>query len=111
MSGIPNLNLLYEDERGIVVCHQWDGKYIIHSDLYDPTFNLETLKYVKGVSDAIDNAFKAKGVKTLYTWAETEDQKRYNAFLGYKPTGETVNKTFVDKDYPNEVLEYKKDLI
>lgn len=71
---------------------------------------MDNLKEVKRRSDAIDNAFRQKGVKEIYTWAETEDHKKYNKFLGYKPTGKTVNDTFVDKEYPYEVTEYKKEL-
>lgn len=110
LSEIPNLNLLFEDEKGIVVCHEWDNKYVIHSELYNGDLSLENLKYAKRISDAIDSAFRAKGVKEVFTWAENDEQKRYNRFLGYRPTGQTVNDTFVDKEYPYEVLEYKKEL-
>ena len=111
LAEIPNLNLLYEGEEGIAVCHEWDGKYIIHSEIWNPDPNLEDLKAAKRVSNAIDKAFKQKGIKTLYTWAENDTQKRYNLFLGFSPTGQKVNDTFVDKDYPYEVFEYKKDLV
>lgn len=109
ISGTPNLNLVFEDETGIVVCHNWQGKNVIHSELYDaPT--KDSLKKAKEISEAIDTAFKTRGFNTLYTWAETEEQKRYNLFLGYSPTGEKVNSTFQDKEYPREVFEYKKEL-
>lgn len=111
LSGIPNLNLLFEDDFGIAVCHEWQGQYIIHSEMYSGEYNLHNLKEVKRRSDAVDNAFKAKGVRTLYTWAENDQQKKYNTFLGYKPTGRIMNDTFVDKDYPFDVLEYKKELL
>jgi len=111
LSGIPNLNLLFEDEVGIAVCHLWEGHYIIHSELYSGDFSLDSLKEVKRRSDAVDKAFRTKGIKTIYTWAETEEQMRYNTFLGYVPTGRVVNSSFTNKDYPNQVLEYKKDLM
>ncbi len=110
MSGIPNLNLLFEDDFAIAVCHEWDDKYIIHSEMYSGDYTLDNLKEVKRRSDAIDNAFRSKGIKEIYTWAENDDQKKYNRFLGYKPTGRIMNDTFVDKNYPNEVLEYRKEL-
>jgi hypothetical protein len=110
MSEIPNLNLLVETDVGIAVCHEWDGKYIIHSELYqEPT--PETLKEAKRISNAIDKAFITKGIPTIYTWAETSEQERYNKFLGYQPTGRTVNNSFVDQNYPRAVLEYKKELM
>jgi hypothetical protein len=110
LAGIPNLNLLYEGEDGIAVCHEWEGKYIIHSELWNPSPTFEDLKAAKRVSNAIDKAFKARGISKLHTWAEDETQKKYNLFLGFKPTGRIVNSTFVDKDYPNTVYEYEKDL-
>lgn len=111
LSEIPNLNLLVEDEVGIAVCHQWEGKNVIHSEIYEADFTLEKLKEAKKRSDAIDNAFRSKGVTELFTWGENEQHRRYNLFLGYKPTGRIMNYTFVDKDYPFDVMEYKKDLV
>lgn len=90
-------------------CHFWDGKYVIHSEA-DCEMDLNFLKKAKKISNLIGKEFKNKGVKTIYTWAETEEQKKYNLFLGYTPTGKTVNETFTSKDYPREVYEYKKDL-
>jgi hypothetical protein len=101
---------LFEDDFGLAVCHEWDGKYVIHSEVYSGDFSLDNLKEVRRRSNAVDTAFKAKGIKEIYTWAENDEQKRYNLFLGYRPTGRIMNETFMDKDYPFQVLEYKKDL-
>lgn len=97
---------MYEDEDGIVICHTFDNKFIIHSELKKDITN-SLLKKAKQVSEEVDIAFKTKGVDTLYTWAETEAQDRYNIFLGYEPTG--ANVTMPD-NYPNIVREYKKVL-
>ena len=110
MSGIPNLNLLFEDEIGIAVCHNWNGKNIIHSEFYGEP-STDQMRAAKDISAMIDAGFKQKGVETIYTWAETDKQKRYNKFLGFKPTGESVNSSFSRADYPREVFEYKKELI
>ena len=71
---------------------------------------MEDLKHAQTISMAIDEAFKAKGVDTIYTWGETKEHDRYNKFLGYVPTGNKMNETFVMKDYPYDVMEYKKEL-
>ncbi len=110
LAGIPNLNILYEGEEGIAVCHEWKGKYVIHSELYNKEPSLDDLKVAKDISNNIDQAFKRKGITHLYTWAEDDTQARYNTFLGYKNTGRTVNDTFTDKEYPREVFEYVKEL-
>lgn len=102
--------MLYEGPEGVVVCHSWNGKHIIHSELYAEDPKGTDLKNAFKISAAIDNAFRRKGISTLYTWAETEQQDKYNAFLGYEPTGYIVNDEFMDKDYPREVREYKKEL-
>lgn len=103
--------MLYEDKTGIVACHVWDGKCVIHSELYNKEPTMDDLKVAKEISDGIDQAFKEKGITKLYTWAETPIQDRYNKFLGYKATGKLVNSTFNDADYPNEVREYEKELV
>ncbi|MAZ33832.1 MAG: hypothetical protein Tp178MES00d2C33159091_32 [Prokaryotic dsDNA virus sp.] len=110
MSGIPNLNLLYEGPEGIVVCHVWEGRYVIHSELYNPEPTLDDLKAAQKISHTIDEAFKEKGIKELYTWGENDTHARYNKFLGFKETGRVMNSTFVDSAYPIEVLEYRKEL-
>lgn len=110
IAGIPNLNLLYEGEEGIVACHLWDGKYVIHSELYQEEPSLEDLKAAKHISDEIDKVFAERGIEEIFTWAENKTQERYNKFLGYVDTGETVNHTFVDKTYPYPMKEFKKRL-
>lgn len=110
LAEIPNLNILYEGPEGVAVCHLWDGKYVIHSELYSANPSKEDVKRAMEVSREIDKAFKEKGIDRLYTWAENETQAKYNQFLGYKKTGNTVNNSFVDKDYPTPVFEYVKEL-
>jgi hypothetical protein len=103
--GIPNLNLLFEDDDGAAVCHEFDGKYIIHSE-FRKEITKELLKKAMEVSFMIDNAFRERGITELYTWAENDKQHRYNQFLGYFPTGNEVK---ID-GYDNSIFEYKKDL-
>lgn len=104
---IPNLNVLYDGPEGLLYCHFWDGKYVIHSDIpheITPRLGIQ----VKKIMNAAAKVFKEKGINTLYTWAMDEDQDRYAKFFGFEPTGETVNDTFVEKDYPYPVREYKR---
>lgn len=110
LAGVPHLNLLFEDELGISAVHFFKEKYIIHSEIYaEPT--LEVMKEAKKRSLLVDKIFKDKGIKEIYTWAEAPEQHRFNKYLGYIPTNVIVNDTFVEKDYPYEVHEYRKELI
>lgn len=58
--------------------------------------------------NAAAEVFKNKGIDTLYTWAMNQDQEKYAKFFGFEPTGKTVNDTFVEKDYPDPVYEFKR---
>ena len=55
----------------------------------------------------IDEGFRSRGIDKLYTWAETDEQYRYNLFMGFKPTGEEIVFSY---DYPNTVYEFVKEL-
>lgn len=102
--GIPNLNLVYEDEIGTVIDHLHEDKHVIHSELkVEPTASV--LKHCKQVSDEIDAAYAARGFNFLYTWGSSEEHDRYNKFLGYRPTGNEFN-----VEGYGMVKEYRKDL-
>ena len=104
--GIPNLNLVYEDETVTVIDFYYEGKHTIHTEMkVAPT--KELMVHFRAISDAIDIVFSDKGVDTLYTWGEVDnkDHVKFNSFLGYLPTG-------FEYDIPGYgvVDEYKKDL-
>ena len=99
--GIPNLDLLFDDEDGTVISHFFQGKYVIHSSLKkEPSLSL--MKKAKEVCDEVNDAFNEHGIET-YTWSENDKQQRYNEFLGYELTGQEL-------DIPNygKVKEYKR---
>jgi hypothetical protein len=103
---LPNLKELFRDKDiGCAAVHLVDEKIIVHSELYGKV-GKEKMEVVRSVSEAIDEAFRAKGVKKLHTWAGTDEQYRYNLFLGYRPTGEEV--TF--DGVPSGFFEFEKDL-
>ncbi len=54
----------------------------------------------------IDEGFRSRGIEKLYTWAETDEQYRYNQFLGYTPNGLEV----VLPGYDKPVYEFEKAL-
>ncbi len=107
----PNLNLIYQDDDGMAYSYDFiDGdtgehKYTIHS-LYNKKIDKGLFEKIFTVSGLIEKGFKAKGVTSLYTWAETEEQDKFNKILGYEPTGSILN----IPGYPNIVYEYKKDI-
>jgi len=104
---IPNLKEIFRDEAiGVCAVHVCDGKYVIHSELFgEPT--KERLGQAQLVNTLIDETFKRKGVEKLHTWAITDEQYRYNMFLGYQPTGNEV----VIEGFDTPVYEFEKVLI
>lgn len=103
---IPNLKEIFRDETiGVVACHCIGGKFVIHSQAFTP-LDKRGLEVAQELNVQIDEAFRQKGVTKLHTWAETDEQYRYNLFLGYKPTGCEV----VIDGYPQTVYEFEKDL-
>ena len=112
MSGTPNLNILFiEEGQGAAVCHTIeDGgevKHMIHSHLEKP-YTISRLKLAKKVSDQIDVLFKSKGVDKLYTWGISEEQHRYNTFMGYTLTGNEI--TINGQRGNPAIFEYVKEL-
>jgi hypothetical protein len=104
---LPNLKEIFRDEDiGVAAVHILGDKLVLHSELFGRR-DRQKLEQAQLISVMIDEAFKDKGVDKLYTWAETEEQYRYNIFLGYKPTGEEV---VMPEDYPRKVFEFVKEL-
>jgi len=103
---IPNLKELFYDEAiGTAAVHSLGEKYVIHSEIFGER-SKEKLTTVQQISAMIDEGFRNRGINKLHTWAETEEQYRFNLFLGYKPTGNEVT----IPDYPNPVYEFEKEL-
>ncbi len=106
MQETPTLKLLYEDEEGLAYVHIVQDKLVIHSHIKVEK-TLEIIKKARQISMLIDDMFKEKGVKELYTWATSEEEERYNEYLGYALTGNAI--TIEGYDGP-EILEYRKEL-
>ncbi len=103
-AALPNLKELFRDEDlGIAAVHILGDKFVIHSELFgEPT--KEKLERARAASRMIDESFRQRGV---YTWAMTDEQYRYNIFLGYVPTEKEVTLEGVD----TPVYEFVKELI
>lgn len=87
-----NLKELYRDEDlGLAVLHMVGEKFVIHSELKPKALQTkEGLQRVQEISTMIDEAFKKRGVDKIYTFAETDEQYRFNHFLGWEPTGKEM---------------------
>jgi hypothetical protein len=83
-----------------------DDKLVIHSEIFGER-NKEKLGRVVEASLAVDEAFRQRGVAELYTWAYTDEQYRFNQFLGFTPTGREV---LFDKPTTTPVYEFIKEL-
>jgi hypothetical protein len=105
---IPNLKEIYRDEAiGVAGLHIVIGKLVLHSEIFGRPDRLKLDKVLE-IATLIDERLAAKGVTELYTWAETDEQYRWNLFTGFKPTGEEV---VFDPPYVRPVYEFKKELI
>ena len=118
MQETPNLRLLFEDDFGLSYVHIIDDvntgehKHIIHSHVKEG-FTRKALPQILEYSAAVDESFKEKGIKTLYTWASNEEEEKYAKILGYTLTGKTVemkDETGKDLWRGPEILEYAKEL-
>lgn len=119
MQETQNLKLLFEDDFGLSYVHIIDDvdekerKYVIHSHVKEG-FSKEIMPKVLEYSAMVDESFREKGVKKLYTWATNPEEEKYANILGYSLTGKIV--TMKTDEGGNawsgpEVLELSKDLI
>lgn len=103
---VPNLKELFRDENlGVCAVHWCGEKPVIHSEVFGG-FDRGKLGLIQEVNVMIDEAFRKRGISKLYTWAETDEQYRYNQFLGYKPNGKEV----MIPGYDTPVFEFEKEL-
>jgi hypothetical protein len=103
---IPTLKELFRDKDiGCAAVDCLGETYVIHSEIYGKV-DKEKLKQVMEINLLIDEGFRSRGVEKLTTFAITDEQYRYNMFLGYKPTGKEVE----IKDCPVPVYEFEKVL-
>lgn len=101
-----SLKELFRDENiGVAACDCVGGKFVLHSELFGEATK-EKLEVARQISELIDEGFRSRGVAKIYTWAETDEQYRYNLFMGYAPTGEEVTINGV----PSGFYEFEKEL-
>lgn len=88
-AALPNLKELYRDETlGVAAVDMVGEKFYIHSELKPEALKTkEGLEKIQQIGIMIDEAFRNKGIPKIYTFAETEEQYRFNIFLGWTPTG------------------------
>lgn len=118
MQETPSLKLLFEDDFGLSYVHIFDDdkegetKYVIHSHVKEG-FTRSALPKILEYSAAVDESFKEKGIKKLYTWSTNEEEEKYAKILGYTLTGRAVemkNETGEGFWDGPEILEYVKEL-
>lgn len=107
MQETPSLKKLYEDDEGLAYVHILpDGKLVIHS-YFKVDKSLKSIAKAREISFVIDQAFKDHGVKYLHTWATTDEEEKYNEFLGYVPTGYEIT---IEGYSGPPITEYYKEL-
>jgi len=85
MLGIPNLNLVYEDETGKVYIHDIDGKgelLVVHAEVI-PTTNRAILGHYLEVMDTLFEQLQDKGVKEVEAWVNSDEEMDYAQFFGF----------------------------
>lgn len=104
----PNLKEVFRDKTlGCCAVDLVGEKLVIHSEIFGER-TPDKLRRVREASLLVDEAFRMKGVEKLYTWAVTDEQYRFNQFLGYRPNG---NEVFIEGyETIAPVYEFEKDL-
>lgn len=109
----PNLKKICEDEDfvsfvNLITDHETDeDKAVIHVH-YKTDIDQRIINKSLEVMALIDESMKERGLDKLYTWAETDEQERFNRYLGFSPTGREVYIQGYYIDHP--IYEYVKEL-
>jgi hypothetical protein len=85
MLGIPNLNVVYEDETGAVLIHDIEGKgelLVVHAEVL-PTTNREILGHYLEVMDMLFEQLKERGITEVEAWINSDEEMRYAQFFGF----------------------------
>lgn len=85
MLGIPNLNLIYEDDTCGVYIHDVEGNgrlLVFHADVI-PVANHRLMQHYLTVVDSLFVALKERGLKELEAWVNTDEEMRYAMFFGF----------------------------
>jgi len=85
MLGIPNLNTIYEDEYCAVLLHDINGEgklFVLHADVI-PVVTRPLMEHYMEVMDNVFEALKAKGLKEVEAWVNTDEELKYAQFFGF----------------------------
>ncbi len=113
MQETPNLKKLCEDDDFVSfvnLIHDVEtdeDKMVVHVN-YKTDIDKRIIDKSREVMALIDESLRMKDVNKLYTWSETEEQEKFNQFLGFTPTGREVH---IEGHYsPHPIYEYVKEL-
>lgn len=85
---------LYEDYSGkLIGVLETDGRFFIHTQLYEPD-KLSTYKHYKKVLSDLEEALHARGLERYYTMADSVEGFNFNTHMGFKTNLEVWNDTY-----------------
>lgn len=86
-----NRNLLYEDDTGrLFGVLDTDGRFYIHTELYQPG-TPSVLKHYMGIMGLLENNLRERGVQQYYTMADSVSGFKFNEFMGFRTIYEVWN--------------------
>lgn len=110
MSGIPNLNKVYEDETGTLYIHDIGGEkqiFVLHAEVI-PTTNRKVLSHYRDIIELLYANLAERGVKEIEAWVLTDEQIRFATHYGFHLTGKEI--TLEGVEFIDPVYQMKKDL-
>jgi hypothetical protein len=85
----PNLNVVYSDDTGDLLLHNFDTELVIHVDVI-PTVNRSILEHYAVVLNTLFEQLKERDIPSVKAWVLTDEQIRYAVFFGFQLTGKEI---------------------
>jgi hypothetical protein len=84
-------NKLYEDDTGkLFGVLETDGRFFIHTQLYEPQ-KLSHIKHYKKILKGLEENLREHGLTKYYTMADSVSGFRFNELMGFKTNLEVWN--------------------
>lgn len=108
--GIPNLNVVYEDELCTVYIHDIHGDnslLVVHTDVVKSK-KREVLDHYFDVIESVFEALREKGIKEVEAWVCTDEQIRFAQYYGFD---QMLGQLYINgRETLPEVYRLKKEL-
>lgn len=85
MLGIPNLNVVYEDDLCTVLIHDIGGEgklLVVHVEVL-PTTNRKVLAHYSDVINGLFDQLRERGIPEVEAWVNNDEEIHYAQFFGF----------------------------